>query len=243
MKIGRCCDWWIQTAAVGAAALVLAWSGSVSAQGGPPAVTVEVNENGNGTANAVALPLIAGIDCGGGVDCLVYDLTGVGAGGSMTPGFLFLAEPGCTDVLSFCLSDVLFFQRLTINDVLHPVVIFFSDAIDGRDSLADVNLLAANLSGVLGCGQASTLTNISGTFEACFINEIGPEGNNGATYIPTNATGSNGFEDPGFFNGRTLTYIIHSDTPTVGAAPEPATLALLGAGLLALGWGRRKSAK
>src|SRR5438552_16096246 len=99
-------DKWIRAAAAGAAALVIAWSGSVSAD--PPAVTVTVDESGNGTANTLTLPLRTDVTCGTS-PCLVYDLTLVGAPGSMTDGLLFLLEPGCTELVVSCVSDLILF--------------------------------------------------------------------------------------------------------------------------------------
>src|SRR5207237_6271652 len=96
---------WIRAAAAGAAALVIAWSGSVSAD--PPAVTVTVDENGNGTANTLTLSLRTDFPCG--AACLVYDLTPIGAGGSMTDGLLFLLEPAGAELGVSCLSDLLYF--------------------------------------------------------------------------------------------------------------------------------------
>ena len=169
--------------------------------------------------------------------CLVYDLLGLGASGSMEPGDVLLTEPGCTDVLVNCLSDLVFFTSIAVNAGEHPVLAFLSDKSDGSDALADVGLPLADIGSfasiTLACGNVTTVG-------ICFINEVGPEGNNGATYVPVQFVGGGPSDlpsDPGFFTGSDVTYIIHSDVG--GSAPEPATLALLGVGLAGLGFARR----
>ena len=86
------------------------------------------------------------------------------------------------------------------------VTLFYSDNGDGVDAPADTGL------------PINALTN------AVLIQEVGPEGANGATYTPTAG-------QPGFFNTDfTFTYDIVSDS----GVPEPASMMLMGAGIVAL---------
>jgi hypothetical protein len=101
------------------------------------------------------------------------------------------------------LSDIVrFFNVGTLSYVL-----FYSDNGDGVDAPADTGL------------PGNALTNV------VTIQEIGPEGANGATYTPTPG-------QPGYINSDfTATYNIVSDNEV----PEPASMMLMGAGIVALG--------
>jgi len=87
-------------------------------------------------------------------------------------------------------------------------LIFYSDNIDGFDAPGDTPSPP-------GAFYANTVT----------LTEVGPEGNNGATYAPT-------ANQPGFgiFGGQATTYVFISDSQI----PEPGTMCLIGGGLAIL---------
>jgi hypothetical protein len=169
-------------------------------------VNINIDEFGNGSfttglggSGTLTSGLIA--DPTGGVpgNVLAYILPF-----AFTPvaGDLILDEPppGTTVIL----SDVLRF--VTVGNA--HLLLFYSDNGDGVDALADISGLPGNSS-----------TNVVS------IPEIGPEGNNGATYTPVGV-------QPGAGNSDfSPTYNIISDSN----APEPASVFLMIAGLAGLG--------
>jgi hypothetical protein len=172
-------------------------------------------ENGQGLFNAV----IPGSDSGGGIysqNIVGYTIgslkldpaSGIvglyySFGTTTLPGDVVLLEPQAP---TGTISDLLRFDGT-------GGVYFFSDEDGPPIDLADVPVIPQTINPVV-------------------INEVGPEGNNGAFYTP--APGQPGFDTSGVLPG--VAYNIISDVPE----PASATLLLAGTGLWLLNVTRRR---
>jgi hypothetical protein len=174
-------------------------------------VSITVDENCNGTLTNTA-GFSSGLTCG-----FQSDPGPGGLASVMT--YDLLNPPGLTagDVLLFdadlgAVLDVLRFNPTETTGVGTGALVFYSDNVDGFDAGADT-------------------TSPPGAFytNSITIDEVGVEGANGAVYTPVAG-------QPGFVAGAAgpVTYTFISDTP------EPATLTLLGSGLIALAGTFRK---
>jgi hypothetical protein len=175
------------------------------------------DEFGNSSGPATAPPISPGVlqpDPSGGlpVPVLVYNLAF-----PVVTGDVVLLEPGTPANAQF--SDVIRFWNPT--GINSTQVIFYSDnsTTEPGDVPPDVGLADTGLPSLL--------------INPVFINEVGPEGNNGAIYTP--APGA-----PGSVAGAVITYNIISDSPI--PEPNPLALAVLGTGLLVTALKRRYSA-
>lgn len=200
-------------AAAGLAAMAMATSASALVNGN---IVLTVDENGNGTLNGFggpqALPFYLGADPGpGGLSSvLTYDM--LNPPGLVSGDVLMQEGPGGP------VFDVVRFNGNEVNPSGNVgSLLFYSDNVDGFDSLADTPSPPGAL-------YPNNIT----------IVEVGPEGNNGAIYTPTAG-------EPGFVAGASapVEYVLISDGSGV---PEPAawTMMILGVGAIGTLMRRRR---
>jgi hypothetical protein len=166
-----------------------------------PVITVD--ELGKGTFNGNPLISGIGVDPMSGISTLFYRLPFAG-----TPGDVVLLEPGpipqqTSDILRFDGQGTLyFFSERETTDV---------PPFDPAD--------------------VAQLPSLNTASQPVFLQEVGPEGNNGAFYTPNPG-------DPGFVPGTTgLSYNFISDVPE----PSSGLLTMLGGGLLLAFRSRRQN--
>jgi hypothetical protein len=167
-------------------------------------ITITANENGQGlftnsSGFVSTLPVDFQTDNGPGglANALTYSLLNPPG---LTAGDLLLTESAAGPI-----SDIIRFNPTENCSGTIGCLVFYSDKLDGVDSLADIGL------------PTGLYTN------TISFMEIGPEGNNGLTYTPLAG-------QPGFVAGAAgpVTYVLTSDAaPT----PEPSTIVLFGTGL------------
>lgn len=196
---------------VAVALLVASLAGSASAA--PFSVSITVDENCNGSFSNTT-GFTSSLACG-----FLADPGPGGLGSVMT--YSLQNPPGVTagDVLlqdgpGGPILDVIRFNPAESCFGSVGCVVFYSDNVDGMDAGADTTRPP-------GAFYSHTVT----------LLEVGTEQNNGAVYTPI-------FGQPGFVSGAAgpVTYTLLSDTTPI---PEPASLILLGSGLL-LGASRRR---
>ena len=177
--------------------------------GAVPLVTVD--EFGNGTYNGTPLQSAMRTDPFSGITTLAYFLP-------FSPAFgdVLLLEPFPPAINTNTISDILRFENGGTNQ---GFLYFFSDAStnDPADAPADVQQLPQILT----------------QFPIVTLGEVGPEGNNGATYVAAaGGPGSN------LLTGGQVQYNIISD----GIIPEPGSILLgtFGGALLLLSNRRRR---
>jgi hypothetical protein len=194
-----------------AAAICILCSPAVQAD---PIITVD--ELGHGTIQFAGgapstMPFALQSDPGPGglASVLTYNLLG--------PPSLVAGDVLLQDGAGGPIFDVIRFNPTGTGSVAAAVypasLLFYSDNVDGFDSLGDT----PGPPGVLYTNQVTIL-------------EVGAEGDNGAFYTPT-------ANQPGFVSGFTVQYHFISDGTAV---PEPGSWTLMTAGLGALYWIRRK---
>lgn len=168
----------------------------------PTPVTITIDENGHGTRSDTGASLSSAMsnDPTTGEDALAYISLQVLAGD------VVLSEDGQTP------SDLIRFFTFPTNELSFSLIFFYSDNGDGADALADIGLPR----------------NISEN--AVQLAEVGPEGNNGASYTPT-------ANQPGFSPFFNITYHFISDASGV---PEPGTWATMICGFGAMGIAMRR---